>query len=337
MLEQMRLQEGHLFQNESALALYLDAKAVALETIVSALRSEKPGEALHDLIDLSDTFCEKLCSQLVLLSPDGVAEYHVKSLHECCKIVARLLWPTQLLLTARPKLQTLLRGLCKRLATADSVKHGDFLALDPIKQDFVMREAFRRAIVNDCLVVFEDESVQQHDNDAAAELQEKLEAYELDDEILPSDSASQFGARSERPERPEPGSERADRTERPKGAHSDLRPRGAVSVIGQPDDEALGSKDVSVVGPLEAGASGLGASGLGASGAAGSVAGSVAAGRDVKSVLGSVYGSSVAPKVATAQFSDAKSVISRSSAATGVTSTSFRKPFNVRTVQLLPE
>jgi hypothetical protein len=308
---------------------------VALETIVSALRSEKPGEALHDLIDLSDTFCEKLCSQLVLLSPDGVADYHVKSLHECCKIVARLLWPTQLLLTARPKVQTLLRGLCKRLATADSVKHGDFLALDPIKQDFVMREAFRRAIVNDCLVVFEDESVQQHDNDAAADLQEKLEAYELDDEILPSDSASQFGSRPERPERPEPGSERTERPERPerpKGAHSDLRPRGAVSVIGQPDDEDLGSKDVSVVGPLEAGASGLGASG-----AAGSVAGSVAAGRDVKSVLGSVYGSSVAPKVATAQFSDAKSVVSRSSAATGVTSTSFRKPFNVRTVQLLPE
>jgi hypothetical protein len=194
--------------------------------------------------------------------------------------------------------QTLLRGLCKRLANADAIKHGEFLALDPIKQDFVMRESFRRAIVNDCLVVFEDES----SRDGPTELLEKLESFDLDDEVLPSDSASQFGSR-------------------PTGAHSNIRtkPHGADSVIGPVEDEHLGSKDVSVVGPLDQ-----------------PVASVISKGRDVKSVLGSVYGGSVAPKVSTA-FNDGKSVISRSSAATGITSTSFRKPFNVRTVQLMPE
>ena len=71
-------------------------------------------------------------------------------------------------------MSTLLKGLFKRLAATDCIRTSDFLALDPIKQDFVIREAFRRTLVNDCLVVFDapvEESLEKapdHENETHA-------------------------------------------------------------------------------------------------------------------------------------------------------------------------
>lgn len=344
MLEQMRLQEGHLFQNESALALYLDAKAIVLEAIISCLRHENP--TLEELAEFSDSTCEKYCKSLQALSPEGIQDYHAKSLHDCCKVVAKLLWPTQLLLTARPKIQTLLKGLCTRLVANDSVKSSAFLSLDPMLQDFVVREAFRRTIVNDCLVVFETEdavldsdaleafnaqrSADGAEADFAADGAEADATADADDDVLPSDSASQI------------------HSYRPHGAHSNLhsnlyKPRGASSVIG-PDD---GSVVQSIV-PQSVVSEGPKGSVVGST--KGSVVGSVVPQsvqkssdmlpplRSTKSVVGSLVGSvvgSVAPRVTTAYGE--KSIVSRSSAHSGITNTNFRKPFNVRTVQLIPE
>ncbi len=362
MLEQMRLQEGHLFQNESALALYLDAKAIVLEAIISCLRHSSP--TVEELAEFSDATSEKYSKSLQALSPEGIQDYHAKSLHDCCKTVAKLLWPTQLLLTARPKIQTLLKGLCTRLVANDSVKSASFLALDPMLQDFVVREAFRRTIVNDCLVVFEadadaDDKVDKVDRVDHVDMADRSDAGALDadavdaytaaqqasrarhdydddtfsrggnyDDVLPSDSASQVGHASS-----------SSSGQRPFGAHSTIRPRptGASSAIGGNDDDnasvvesvlPLGSK----VGALRA-PSVVAPSVVGGHSVAPSVAPSVSR---PKSVIGSVA-ASVAPRVTTA-YGD-KTVVSRSSAAsTGITNTNFRKPFNVRTVQLdIPE
>lgn len=351
MLEQMRLQEGHLFQNESALALYLDAKAIVLEAIISCMRHGDP--TLEDLAEFSDATSEKYCKSLQALSPEGIQEYHAKSLHECCKTVAKLLWPTQLLLTARPKVQTLLKGLCTRLVANDSVKSNAFLALDPMLQDFVVREAFRRTIVNDCLVVFEAEDTESSAAaEAAAEAAvdavldaDAVDAYnrgrhnEEIEEVLPSDSASQIGPNGS--------------NQRPYGAHSNIytrpdrperseRPRGASSVIGGDDDGSVAPSLVQSVARSETRAESREAASRAPS-VVGSVVGSSmqrtmtsphAAHAAAKSVVGSVA-ASIAPRVTTAYGE--KSVISRSSAFTGITNTNFRKPFNVRTVQLVPE
>jgi hypothetical protein len=389
-LEQMRLQEGHLFQNESALALYLDAKAIVLEAIISCLRHSSP--TVEELAEFSDATSEKYSKSLQALSPEGIQDYHAKSLHDCCKTVAKLLWPTQLLLTARPKIQTLLKGLCTRLVANDSVKSASFLALDPMLQDFVVREAFRRTIVNDCLVVFEadaadaDDRVDRNDmvdradrSDAGALDADAVDAYTAAqqasrarqdgrqdgrrhfdddsfsrgggnyDDVLPSDSASQVGHHGGN------SSGHSDfgvGGQRPFGAHSTIRPRptGASSAIGGHDDDnasvvesvlppgsKVASRAPSVVGPLGRAPSVVGPIGpLGPSGPSGhsgtSVAPSVSR---PKSVIGSVA-ASVAPRVTTA-YGD-KTVVSRSSASTGITNTNFRKPFNVRTVQLdIPE
>jgi len=152
-LDQLRLQDGRLFQSESILALFLDAKAVALEAFTRALRSENKEEALTKLIVLDDDDTYELA--LKSLAPSGIEDYHAKALHECVKISANLLWPTEIFLVARPKLSTLMKGLFKRLFATDCIRTSEFLSLDPIKQDFVIRESFRRTLVNDCLVVFD--------------------------------------------------------------------------------------------------------------------------------------------------------------------------------------
>jgi hypothetical protein len=150
-LDQLRLQEGRLFQSESVLALYLDVKAVINETFSSCESSEKRAA----LSSLSDDYIQSLETMLRILAPKGVSDYHVQSLNECVKTVARLLWPTEHLLVARPNLNLLFKGILKRITQNDNFLH--FKVLDPIKQDFVIREAFRRTLVNDCLIVFPTE------------------------------------------------------------------------------------------------------------------------------------------------------------------------------------
>ncbi len=168
MLDQLRLQDGRLFQSESILALFLDAKAVALEAFTNALRSSERDDALKKLLVDDDSF-DTFESSLKALAPSGFEDYHAKALHDCVKTSAALLWPTEIFLVARPKVLTLIKGLFKRLASTDCIRSGEFLSLDPIKQDFVVREAFRRTLVNDCLVVFdapEQETFEEvHKND----------------------------------------------------------------------------------------------------------------------------------------------------------------------------
>ena len=159
-LDQIRLQEGRLFQSESIVALYLDTKAVINEML---------------LLETTDNLDDASVEMLKILSPKGIKDYHEKSLHECLKTVARLLWPGENLIIAKPKLVLLFKGMYRRI-----LKRELYLDLDPIKQDFVIREAFRRTLVNDCLVVFEEQ---------LEPIQENF--IEAVDEIGPNDSASQ--------------------------------------------------------------------------------------------------------------------------------------------------
>jgi len=244
-IDQLRLQEGRLFQNEHVLALYLDVKAVVLEASQDVLKMSNP----------DDDFLMKMEKSLLVLAPSGTQQYHVKSVYESVKTTAKLLWPTELFLVAKPKLSTLLKGMCTRLAAVDQVKSGSFATLDPIKQDFVVRETFRRTIVNDCLVVFEEEKVG------------------------PDDSVSQV---------PEQHHERA---RRPSDARSALDSESESELV----DELANFKE-----------------------------------QDNRSLK---YSASVAPSVAPRLVSS-MSTFSKSSQSTGVTSSSFRQPLNIRKVHI---
>lgn len=295
-IEQLRLQEGRLFQNERTLALYLDLKAVVAEAIVNAAAKN----AIDSLGSLSDAEVDRLLDLLQSLAPQGVSDYHAKSLHECVKSIAKLLWPSQMLLVARPRLSVMIAGMLKRLAVNSSTR--SYADLDPIKQDFIIREAFRRCLVNDCLIIFDS-------GDGASESSES--------EVGPDDSASRIGG---------PSVGHAGNTGRPYGARSAI---GPVEDEG-PDDAAPPVEAPSAALRTEPEAAGAGP---GTEAPAKSVVGSVA-----RSVARSVVyrdDQSVAPKVVTVQVDDAASSVSkRSVGANSVTSSVVRRPMNVRKIHI---
>jgi hypothetical protein len=176
-LEQLRLQEGRLFQSEAVVALFLDVKTVAADALQKTADKSK-------FVSLDDESIQLLVNNLKSLGPKGYKDYHARSVHECAKTVAKLLWPAEMLLVAKPSLGALVSGVLKRLVSSDATQ---FQTIDPIKQDFLFREAFRRTLVNDCLVVFEEEERQ--------ELAVLPGLKEEDDEIGPDDSVSFIGGR----------------------------------------------------------------------------------------------------------------------------------------------
>jgi hypothetical protein len=179
-LEQLRLQEGRLFQSEAVVALFLDVKTVASDALQKAENTSK-------FTSLDDESIQILINNLKSLGPKGYKDYHVRSVHECVKTVAKLLWPSEILLVAKPSLGALMSGVLKRIVTAEAVEKNQFFSIDPIKQDFLFREAFRRTLVNDCLTVFEEES--------RPEVAVLPGVREDEDEIGPDDSISFVGSR----------------------------------------------------------------------------------------------------------------------------------------------
>jgi len=175
-IDQVRALEGKLFQSERLMALYLDVKAVLLQQILGYLRKATDENSIltSEICLLNEEFVASQLKLLASLSPEGSKEFHSTCLHECLKSMALLLWPTQSVLVARPKVSTLFRGMCTRMCANDQVRTGKFLLLDPIKQDFVVREVFRRTLVNDCLHVF--------DNDAQINCESSLDKGSLSEQ-----------------------------------------------------------------------------------------------------------------------------------------------------------
>lgn len=194
-VEQMRLQEGRLFQNEQILALYLDVKCVIHDCILQ-------NKLVTITVDEIETSLQKL-------APKGVSNYHARVLYDAVRITAKLLWPSQLLLVAKPKITVLCSGILDRMRQQEAYK-----SLDPIQQDFIMREAFRRSLVNDCLYVFDDTvPPEEKQDEPMLDLKGLSGLEQLDADALgPDDSASHIGSRIDGP------------IERPVGAHSRLGP-----------------------------------------------------------------------------------------------------------------
>lgn len=216
-LDQLRALDGHLFQNETVLVLFLDVKSCLLEPLTSTARTQS-GEDWNGTMSRwtsgSDDLVDELkaCMLALKKASAGGALAHESMLHEATKKYALLLYPSEMLLVARPKLDTLLRGMAQRLGAMDVFKNRSFFNLDPIKQDFVMRDVFRRVMSNDCVVVFEPpvaEAVAVAVTDPVAA--QETEDIDLDSNVGPDDSASAIAPLAE-------------------------RPRGARSVLGPADD-----------------------------------------------------------------------------------------------------
>lgn len=138
-IEQLRVQDGKIFQNEMVLTLYTDVKRLVLDNIFLAISTN----SLSTLLAWGPELEDHMVRSLTCHNPEEM-------LNQIVEIHAKLLYNVPVNLK-RIKLGTLLKGLFQRLVNDSTVKNNQIQMLDPIKQDFVCREAFRRTLASDCM------------------------------------------------------------------------------------------------------------------------------------------------------------------------------------------
>lgn len=129
-IDQLRIHDGKLFQNELVLSVYVDFKRLVLNHILLGLST--PG-GLKVFLDWDETLEETLVSNLLVT--DALFE---ACLQVFCGELQRV-----------PKtndLKIMLKSMFAKLCSDSFVVSKQILALDPIKQDFIMREIFRRSL-----------------------------------------------------------------------------------------------------------------------------------------------------------------------------------------------
>ena len=175
-MDELRTTEGMLFRDESTKKLFLDIKSLVIDTLTERK------DALH-----------------LLLEWDSVSQSEVARSLRYGDIADRLTSVTVLyakylyaknnpdpINIKKPRVESLLRGMYSRLARMPTVRSGAFFELDPLRQDFVIRDVFRQALANDCIVIIEKTP------QVLVEPEEKE-----DEEIYPDDSISAVMARAE--------------------------------------------------------------------------------------------------------------------------------------------
>lgn len=129
-IDQLRVHDGKLFQNEIVLTVYVDLKRMVLNNILIALST--PGGLKPFL-----TWTEELETDLVknLLVTEDLFQR------------ALAVYANELRSEVRPfGLRQALKAMFHRLCGDPFVVDKQILSLDPIKQDFILREVFRRSL-----------------------------------------------------------------------------------------------------------------------------------------------------------------------------------------------
>lgn len=180
-LEQLRVQDGKLFQNEQVMTLYVDTKRLVLDNILLALSTNSD---LNVFVEWSPEIEKHLVASLTC-SP--------KLLENVLQFYSSLLDSTHVQ-SKHATIGVLLKGLFQRICKNPNVKTGNIQMLDPIKQDFVCREIFRSTLVCDCMISADlTKDLTKEVIIIEAPVEEKILEDRIleEEEIGPDDSASQ--------------------------------------------------------------------------------------------------------------------------------------------------
>jgi hypothetical protein len=168
MLEEFRLMEGTLFQDEEAKLFYLDIKTVVLESLNGA----------WDKFCASDILFQTALDRYYAWEGNVAKEEVERCIQDVQKVVERhyrvaVSYSRQLygngteeddeIVISKPKFETMLKTMFRRLVKNFHVKSGSFFTLDPVKQDFITRDAFRQALAESIKVI--DREKQRKFND----------------------------------------------------------------------------------------------------------------------------------------------------------------------------
>lgn len=194
-IQDLQARDGRLFQKEIARRLYSDLKGLVLESL-STLRESTEG-AKDDYLEGLD-HCRNW-HPLVASEEMNRANARFRDLqvrvHAVSLLYGRILYTEQCkelgepparksMNMQPPDAETLVRGFFARACTLPWVRNGSFWAMDPFQQDFMLKEAFRDALAQDCVLV----KISDVDDLQARAMTGQLAL--LSEEVGPDDSVS---------------------------------------------------------------------------------------------------------------------------------------------------
>jgi hypothetical protein len=157
MLEEFRLMEGTLFQDEEAKLFYLDVKEVVLDSLIAAWDKFSSSEVLYQTaLDRYFSWEGAVGHEEVERCMSDVHNVNDRHFHVAV-FYSRQLYGNEdfnkKIVIAKPKIETLLKTFFRRLVRNLHVKSGSFFSFDPVKQDFILRDAFRQALAESIKIV----------------------------------------------------------------------------------------------------------------------------------------------------------------------------------------
>jgi len=192
-MDELRTTEGMLFRDESAKKLFMDVKSLVIETMQG-----KDSDALDKLARWDDVADEEIARSTLY---GDIAD----RLTSVTVLYAKYLYakgnPDPINIK-KPRVESLLRGMYSRMAKLSHVRNGTFFQMDPLRQDFVVRDIFRLTLANDCIVVVEKMPAVVVQEDFAAEATREFQK-EVEREVYPDDSISAVMTRNEEAEKKE--------------------------------------------------------------------------------------------------------------------------------------
>jgi len=234
MLEEFRLMEGTLFQDEEAKLFYLDVKGVVLDSLVAAWDKFSASDVLfqtaldryyawegavgHEEVERCMSDVNNVCER----------HFHVAVFY------SRQLYGNedfnQKIVIAKPKIEILLKTLFRRLVRNLHVKSGAFFSFDPMKQDFIVRDAFRQALAESIKIVDiatntkKVVSVSENDDDQARkEKDEETSSTHTHSTMLKREKRDNEEREREREQREEKEREREQREEKEEKSKQEMK------------------------------------------------------------------------------------------------------------------
>lgn len=151
-MDELRTTEGMLFRDEGAKKLFLDVKALVMESLGSA-QATFTGELYETVLDRYVAWDAAVATE-ELQRADAHFRDIGQRLTPVTVLYAKYLYAGAAPLRIRkPRVDALLRGMFTRLARLRHVRTGTFFELNPLQQDFVLRDMFRQTLATDCITI----------------------------------------------------------------------------------------------------------------------------------------------------------------------------------------
>jgi hypothetical protein len=193
-MDELRTTEGMIFRDEGAKKLFLDIKSFVLEELLRIWKIFDK-ETYVSILDSYVFWDKSVASKEVARASSAVYADMCDRLTAVTVLYAKYIYarvnaPDVSVSIRKPRIESLLKGMFTRLARTHHVRNGSFYDLDPLRQDFVVRDIFRQTLGTDCIEVVNDTATgPTPTSQSQPEPTDQPEAAQ-DDEVYPDDSIS---------------------------------------------------------------------------------------------------------------------------------------------------